>query len=87
MSNAVHHPEHYITKNVWVEVNGERVQATVECADVIDALNLPRWVAFSFKYLWRAGQKGNAYEDIAKAAECCRRHLMLGEDSNANGNR
>ena len=47
-------PAHY-------KVNG------LECIDVIEALGLNFHLATAFKYLWRAGRKGSAVEDVKKA--------------------
>lgn len=39
-----------------------------ECRDVIEALGLGYYRGNAFKYLWRAGRKGDAIEDLRKAA-------------------
>lgn len=44
--------------------------AKVQCADVIDALNLDRWTAQAFQYIWRSGRKkGESHvKELAKAS-------------------
>lgn len=53
MNDAVNHPQHY------------QSETGIECIDVV------RWMSFNLgnavKYLWRAGQKGSAIEDLRKA--------------------
>ena len=58
MEEAVNHPKHY---------SGE-----IECWDaMVSAFGKEQMVVFShitaFKYLWRAGKKGDYEEDIEKA--------------------
>lgn len=55
MSDAVNHPVHY-NKN----------PSGVECIDVIEHMTLNTGNAV--KYLWRCGEKGDAVEDLQKAA-------------------
>jgi hypothetical protein len=59
ISNAVDHPAHYQTEKV-------------ECIEAIEAALTPEEFAGfckgnALKYLWRAGKKGSAAEDLAKA--------------------
>ena len=54
MAEMVHHPEHY-----------QQHPAGIECIDVIEPF--PFNVGSSMKYLWRAGLKGDALEDLMKA--------------------
>ena len=53
-SNDPINPNHY-------KVNG------LECIDVIESLDLPFHLANALKYIWRAGRKDSAIEDIKKA--------------------
>lgn len=60
MADMVHHPLHY---------NGGKV----ECIDAIEAQLTPeQFIGFLkgqvAKYVWRAGKKGDAVEDLRKAA-------------------
>lgn len=41
--------------------------AGLECIDVIEKLKLPFHLANALKYIWRAGRKNSAIEDIKKA--------------------
>ena len=50
----VHRPTHYNT-------------GKYECLDVIQELGLDFMLANAFKYIWRAGRKGDRTEDIRKA--------------------
>jgi len=54
MSNAVNHPKHYNTH-----------PSGVECIEIVQHFNFN--VGNSVKYLWRAGLKGDAIEDLQKA--------------------
>ena len=54
MTDMVNHPEHYNAH-----------PAGIECIDVIEPM--PFNVGSSMKYLWRAGLKGDALEDLMKA--------------------
>ena len=51
---AVDHPDHY---------NGN--PSSVECIDVVEHMSFN--VGNAMKYLWRAGSKGDAVEDLKKA--------------------
>ena len=53
MTETVNHPPHYNT------IPG------VECIDVVRHMNFNRGNAI--KYIWRAGVKGDAIEDLRKA--------------------
>lgn len=52
--DAVDHPSHYTTH-----------PSGVECIDITEAMNFN--VGNAVKYLWRAGLKGAAVEDLKKA--------------------
>lgn len=53
--DAVNHPAHYNAH-----------PSGVECIDVVE--HMPFNVGSAIKYLWRAGLKGDAVEDLEKAA-------------------
>lgn len=59
--STVDHPSHYN------QING------IECIDVVEHFNFN--VGNAIKYLWRAGLKGNAIEDLEKAAWYCQREI------------
>lgn len=54
MSDAVNHPKHYNDH-----------PSGVECITVVE--HMPFNVGNAVKYLWRAGLKGSALEDLKKA--------------------
>ena len=57
-----------------------------ECIDILDSFVYPNLVN-AFKYVWRAGHKNNAEEDINKAKYYIRRHyawLNDGFDASSN---
>jgi len=53
----------------------------MECADIIDMLDLPRWIAFAFKHIYRRGYKDKGYskeveiEDLQKAIWYINHHI------------
>lgn len=51
----IDHPEHYNSN-----------PSGIECIEVVEHLNFNRGNAV--KYIWRAGEKGDAIEDLKKAA-------------------
>jgi len=51
---TINHPKHYNSH-----------PAGIECIDVVE--HLPFNIGNSIKYLWRAGLKGDAIEDLRKA--------------------
>jgi len=53
-TDPVNRPSHYC-------VNG------MECIDVIEGLGLGYRLGSAFAYIWRAGRKANAVEDLKKA--------------------
>ena len=55
MTDAVDHPPHYTAH-----------PSGVECIQITEHMNF--CVGNAVKYLWRAGQKGDAIEDLRKAA-------------------
>lgn len=59
--STVDHPSHYN------QING------IECIDVVEHFNFN--VGNAIKYLWRAGLKGDAIEDLEKAAWYCQREI------------
>lgn len=54
MTDSVNHPSHY-----------QQHPAGIECIDVIEPF--PFNVGSAMKYLWRAGLKGDALEDLMKS--------------------
>lgn len=61
MSDPVHHPSHYTSGPIH-QACGE----VIECIDVTEgkSFNLGNVI----KYIWRAGLKGSAIEDLRKAS-------------------
>lgn len=58
----------------------------IECIDIMESFSYPN-LANAFKYIWRAGFKNNAEEDINKAKYYIRRHyewLNDGDDLPCN---
>lgn len=71
--DIVNNPAHY-TKHA------------IECIDIMESFSYPN-LANAFKYIWRAGFKNNAEEDINKAKYYIRRHyewLNDGDDLSCN---
>lgn len=60
--DAVNHPAHYTSH-----------PAGIECIDVVE--HLPFNIGNAIKYLWRAGLKGDAVEDLRKAEWYARREI------------
>jgi hypothetical protein len=56
MADAVNHPPHY------------QSAAGIEAIDVIEAFDLGFCLGNTVKYVLRAGKKGDALEDLKKAA-------------------
>lgn len=52
--NPVNHPQHYLGH-----------PSGIECIEIVEHLNF--CVGNAIKYLWRAGLKGDAIEDLEKA--------------------
>ncbi len=63
MADAVNHPEHYNAH-----------ASGVECIDVVEHMNFN--LGNAIKYLWRADEKGNAIEDLQKAAWYVQREIQ-----------
>lgn len=61
MSDPINHPEHYTSSGAHCPDCGR----TIECIDVTEHMGFLRGNAI--KYLWRAGLKGDALEDLRKA--------------------
>ncbi len=59
-SDAVHHPPHYTGH-----------PSGVECIEITRHMNF--CLGNAFKYIWRAGFKGNAIEDLEEA----RRYIQI----------
>ena len=60
--SIIDHPGHY-----------NQHPSGVECIDIIECFNFN--IGSAVKYLWRAGLKGNAIEDLEKAAWYVRREI------------
>jgi hypothetical protein len=65
--DPVNKPAHYI-------VNG------MECIDAIEALGLGYRLGSAFAYIWRAGRKASALEDLKKARWFLDREIAALED-------
>lgn len=62
MSDPVNHPTHYTQH-----------PSGVECIQVTEHMNFN--CGNAMKYIWRAGSKGNAVEDLQKAAWYLQREI------------
>lgn len=62
MSDPVNHPPHYTAH-----------PSGVECIEITEHLNF--CIGNAVKYLWRAGLKGDALEDLRKAAWYVQREI------------
>lgn len=60
--SSVNHPKHYNTH-----------PSGVECIDIVESMTFN--VGNAVKYLWRAGEKGDAIEDLEKASWYIRREI------------
>lgn len=58
--NPINHPRHYTSH-----------PSGVECIQIVE--HFPFNIGAAIKYLWRAGLKGDAIEDLQKAEWYCRR--------------
>ena len=70
MNDYINHPQHY------------QSDSGIECIEAIEAaLGLGGAVAYcrgaAMKYVWRAGRKGDAADDLRKAAWYCERSAKL----------
>ena len=63
MSDPVNHPEHYTSH-----------PSGVECIRVTEHMNF--CIGNAVKYLWRAGLKGDAVEDLKKACWYIEREIQ-----------
>lgn len=77
--DMVSHPPHYKS-----EITCGHCGQPIECIDVIEQMSLLRGTAM--KYLWRAGKKANAIEDLYKAIWYIKREATNLEASNSVGN-
>ena len=71
MSDPVNHPRHYTSH-----------PSGVECIQIIEHMGF--CLGNAVKYIWRADEKGNAIEDLKKAAFYIAREIDLRE-RRANG--
>lgn len=60
MTDPINHPSHYTSGPPCIHCGN-----TIECIDVTRHMNFS--VGNVIKYLWRAGKKGPAIEDLRKA--------------------
>lgn len=63
MSDPIKNPDHY----TWIP--------GIECKDVVK--HFPWAVGNAIAYLWRAGRKGAAGDDLRKAMECIQIQLDM----------
>jgi hypothetical protein len=68
MPESVDHPAHYNSH-----------PSGVECIDIVEHFNFN--IGNAIKYLWRSGLKGDAIEDLKKAAWYCQREIERREAS------
>ena len=68
MSDRVNHPAHYTNH-----------PSGIECVQVTEHMNF--CLGNAVKYIWRAGLKGNAVEDLRKAAWYIEREIKRIESS------
>jgi len=66
MIEAVNHPKHYTTH-----------PSGVECITVVEHMGFN--LGNAVKYIWRADEKGNALEDLRKAAWYVQREIARRE--------
>ena len=66
VDDAVEHPAHYTQH-----------PSGIECIEVVEHLGF--CVGNAIKYLWRAGLKGDAIEDLKKARWYCDREIARRE--------
>lgn len=73
--DPVNHPRHYTSS-----------PATCECGKTIECIQIVEHMGFCLgnatKYIWRADEKGNAVEDLKKAAWYIQREIENREKSN-----
>jgi len=62
MTTPIHHPKHYTSH-----------PSGIECIQVTEHLNF--CLGNAIKYIWRAGLKGDAIEDLEKAEWYVRREI------------
>lgn len=66
MSDPVDHPKHYNSH-----------PSGIECIDVVEHMSFN--LGNAIKYIWRADEKGNAIEDLRKAAWYLQREIAKRE--------
>lgn len=83
--DPVNHPKHYTgvvcTVGDLMYASADRKTAKIECIDVIEALGLNYHLGNTFKYLWRAGKKNDAVEDLKKARFYLDREIARAENN------
>lgn len=78
MNDPINHPEHYTGIKCQATVDGQPLRVSLECIDVIEALGLTYHLGNVLKYLWRAGRKDDAAQDLRKARWYLDRHCARG---------
>lgn len=72
MADPVNHPAHYTSH-----------PSGVECIDVVEHMGFN--LGNAIKYIWRADEKGNALEDLRKAAWYVQREIERREKDRGTG--
>jgi len=76
-------PEELDPINQWVDGPAHYKKHKLESADIIDMLDLPRWLSIAFKHIYRRGHKDHDHtiareiSDIEKAVWYLNRHINL----------
>lgn len=70
MSDPVNNPDHY-----------KKHKSGIECIQITEHMNF--CLGNALKYIWRADEKGNAIEDLRKAAWYINRELRRRESEQA----
>lgn len=70
MADVVNHPPHYTSH-----------PSGIECIEVVEHMGFN--LGNAIKYVWRADEKGNALEDLRKAAWYIQRELLRRERAQA----
>ena len=80
MNDPVNNPKHYNSH-----------PAKCECGTRIECIQVAEWMGFNLgnamKYIWRADEKGNAIEDLQKAAWYIEREIEKRKRSSCQSSR
>lgn len=79
MNDPVNHPKHYTSSPASCECG-----RGVECITITEHMNF--CLGNALKYLWRADLKGNATEDLKKAAWYINREIKRRQDEDRRNN-